>query len=94
MRHEPVRRAELIDAALNRFTPRFFEKWPKIDHKLTKITVFVRAEPIFFVKSWKNAENRIFFLKNTLNKYWSSYGKKVQGEPVHAALVHIMMSFP
>ena len=48
MRHEPVHRAELIDAALNRFTPRFFEKWPKIEHKLTKITVFGRAKPDIF----------------------------------------------
>ena len=76
MRHEPVHRAELIDAALNRFTPSFFEKWPKIDHKLTKITVFGRAEPIFFMESWKNAENSIFFLKSKLNNYWSSFGKK------------------
>ena len=29
VRHEPVHRAELIDASLNRFTPRFFWKMAK-----------------------------------------------------------------
>ena len=37
VRHELVRRAELIDPALNRCIPRFLQKGPKMNNKLTKI---------------------------------------------------------
>ena len=47
VRYEPVHRAELIDAALNRFTTRFFLNCKKIEPKLTKMTVFGRYKPIF-----------------------------------------------
>ena len=62
VRHEPVRRAELVSLALNRFSRVFLEKLAKIAYKLTKIADFS-------AKSWKNAENRAFFLKNKLNNY-------------------------
>ena len=57
VRHEPVRRAELISVALNRFSCGFLEKLAKIAYKLTKITDFG-------AESWKSAENTALFLKN------------------------------
>ena len=55
--HEPIRRAEAIDPAVNRFKPRFFRKKEKIANKLTKISNFS-------AKFWKKAQNGVFFLKN------------------------------
>ena len=50
-------------AALNRLTPRFYEKKAKNAYNiLMKITDFTS-------KSMKNAENRAFCLKNKLNNY-------------------------
>ena len=67
VRHEPVRRAELVSLALNRFSRVFLEKLVKIAYNLSKMTVFG-------VKSWKIAENITFFLKNKLNNYWPFFG--------------------
>ena len=67
VRHEPVRRAELVCLALNRFSRVFLENLAKTAPKLTKMTDFGK-------KSWKNVENIAFFIKKKLNKSFSIFG--------------------
>ena len=66
VRHEPVRRAELVCLALNRFSRVFLENMAKTASKLRELTDFG-------AKFWKKSENVAFCLTKKLNKYFSIF---------------------
>ena len=65
VRHEPVRRAQLIDPALNPFTPRFLEIWANGRFFAVFFTTFghISFFAVFFIAVFLHHENfcRLFF---------------------------------